>query len=295
MNAQERLRYQIGKCRNCGACRDLLGISCVVFAEMFQLADREKETGRPLSVHDLKNLVDLCHFCGMCPCSDARIAILNAKTAFVSQYGLDFRVRAMANLDRAGRVGGATPRISNFILQGDWSGRLVKRAAGIHRDRKIPKFPRERFSDWFRRGFSRKNFSGHKRKVAYFVGCTARHLYPEVAKSAVNLFERNGFEVFVPEQRCCGMPSMLEGDQPRAVALARFNAARLSEVVDDGYDIVCSCPTCGYMLRKMLATGLQRRAAFGEWTETGDVLAIPVRGDLIGSLSGIRRVKVYRP
>lgn len=41
-----------------------------------------------------------------------------------------------------------------------------------------------------------------------------------------------------------------------------------------------------------MAVGLQRQAAFGEWAETGDVLAIPVRGGLIGSLSSIRRVKV---
>jgi glycerol-3-phosphate dehydrogenase subunit C len=292
MTAQERLRYQIGKCRNCEACRELVGISCVVFEKMFRLADRERETGRPTSDDDLRHLVDLCHLCGMCPCSDVRTAILNVKTALVSQYGLDCRVRTMADVDRVGRVGGAMPRLSNFILQGDWSGGFVRRAAGIHRDRKIPSFPKERFSDWLRRDRRGKNMSGPKRKVAYFVGCTARHLFPEVARSAVNLFERGGFEVFVPEQHCCGMPSLLEGDKTRAVALARFNASKLCEAVDHGYDIVCSCPTCGYMLKKMLVMGLEGRAALRKWAETVDDLAVPVEGGLIGSLSGIRKVKV---
>jgi glycerol-3-phosphate dehydrogenase subunit C len=30
---------------------------------------------------------------------------------------------------------------------------------------------------------------------------------------------------------------------------------RLSEVVEEGYDIVCSCPTCGYFLKSVLAAG----------------------------------------
>jgi glycerol-3-phosphate dehydrogenase subunit C len=50
-------------------------------------------------------------------------------------------------------------------------------------------------------------------KVAYFTGCTARYLFPEVAKATVEVLERNGVAVYVPPQRCCGMPSMLEGDR----------------------------------------------------------------------------------
>lgn len=292
MNAEARLRDQIAKCRNCEACRELLGIACVVFPEMFRLVDKERETGEPVSIDELRHLVDLCHFCGMCPCSNARTAILNAKTAFTSQYGLDFRIRAMANVDRVGRVGGTLPRISNFLLQGNWGGGLIRRGVGIHRDRKIPPFPEERFSDWLRKGHGRKRMSGRNGKVAYFVGCTARHLFPEVARSAVRLLEGNGFEVLIPEQQCCGMPSLLEGDKTRALALNRFNAARLSEAVTRGYDVVCSCPTCGYMLRKMLTLGSEGRVASLGWKETGDAVVVPVGGGLIGSLSGIRNVRV---
>lgn len=43
MNAEDRLRYEINKCRNCEACKDLLNFSCVVFPEMFRLVDEERD------------------------------------------------------------------------------------------------------------------------------------------------------------------------------------------------------------------------------------------------------------
>ena len=75
------------------------------------------------------------------------------------------------------------------------------------------------------------------------------------SESCLEVLQRNGIEVYLPEQRCCGMPSLLEGNRRLALEFAQFNVERLSEVVEDGYDIVCSCPTCGYMLKSLLREG----------------------------------------
>jgi glycerol-3-phosphate dehydrogenase subunit C len=45
---------------------------------------------------------------------------------------------------------------------------------------------------------------------------------------------------------------MLEGDRKVTLAFAERTVMDLAEVVADGYDIVCSCPTCGYMLKNAL-------------------------------------------
>jgi glycerol-3-phosphate dehydrogenase subunit C len=95
------------------------------------------------------------------------------------------------------------------------------------------------------------------RKVAYFAGCTARYYFPEVAKATVEVLERNGVAVYLPEQKCCGMPTMLEGDRKFTFDLARFNVAELARCVAAGFDIVCSCPTCGYLLKSVLREGAQ--------------------------------------
>jgi glycerol-3-phosphate dehydrogenase subunit C len=51
------------------------------------------------------------------------------------------------------------------------------------------------------------------------------------------------------------MPTLLEGDRKLTMEFVRFNLEHLAEAVESGYDIVCSCPTCGFMLRNMLKEG----------------------------------------
>ena len=45
-------------------------------------------------------------------------------------------------------------------------------------------------------------------KLVYYHGCFANYYNPDMGKSLVEVMERNGFEVIVPEQKCCGMPQM---------------------------------------------------------------------------------------
>jgi len=68
----------------------------------------------------------------------------------------------------------------------------------------------------------------------------------------IEVLRTNEIEVYYPEQKCCGMPSLLEGDRQLTLKLAGANMDRLAEAVAAGYDIVCSCPTCGFMLRNVL-------------------------------------------
>ena len=106
-----------------------------------------------------------------------------------------------------------------------------------------------------------------------------RYLYPDVPKTAVAVLQQNGIEVYLPEQKCCGMPALLEGDRHLTLEFAQFIVERLSEVIEDGYDIVCSCPTCGYMLKCLLREGAiysedYQSSGAGSPTNTG---AGPVR------------------
>jgi len=127
---------------------------------------------------------------------------------------------------------------------------------GIHPDRKMPAFPGESFAAWAeKRGLHKKPGDQKLRKVVYFAGCTANYLFPQVAKAAVAYFERSDTAVWFPEQQCCGMPAYLEGDIKLALKFVQANLDRLCEAVDEGFDIVCSCPTCGFMFRNLLKRG----------------------------------------
>ena len=294
MDAEERLRYEITKCRRCEACKDLLDLSCVIFPEMFSLVDKEWETGEAITTDQLRRLVNLCNFCAACPCSDIRAALMDAKTEYMDRFGLGFRVRVLENVERLGRLGGRAPQFTNSLFKNGTTKTLITKIAGIHSDRRIPPFPQENFSEWLGKREKRVDPGRRKkRKVAYFAGCTARYFFPDVAKSVVEVFERNQIEVYCPEQKCCGMPPLLEGDRKLTLEFARDNVNRLAEAVTKGYDIVCSCPTCGYMLKEILKIGASQIIWHqgADETET-DFAHVQVGHGIIGAISGLSSVRL---
>jgi glycerol-3-phosphate dehydrogenase subunit C len=243
-------------CADCDCCRPIMDESCLFFPELYRLYDQEVETGRKISPAELRQLVEKCNFCALCPCPNIRADIIRAKTRFIERDGLNFGVRTAEDVERIGKLCGAVPGLANRVLRSDLAGGMIKTALGIHRDRKIPVFPDESFSAWARKkGLDAKPSTSTGRKVVYFAGCTARYIFPEVAKATVEVLQYNGIQVSCPDQKCCGMPSFLEGDRDVTMKSAAYNLDALSEAAQDGCDILCSCPTCSFMLRNLLAEG----------------------------------------
>lgn len=264
-------RAVVDGCADCDICRYLMADTpCGLFPELYRLYDREAEREGRITAGDLKKLVELCNFCALCPCPKVRADIMRAKHAFVARDGLAPNIRILEDVERMAKICGVSPRLANSLLQGAHTGVVLKRLAGIHRERKIPLFPKENFPAWARGKGLHVRQEGKGRKVALFAGCTGQFLFPEVPKAAVNVLERNGIGVYLPEQRCCGMPSLLEGDLHLTFEFASFNMEHLEAAVDAGYDIVCSCPTCGYMLKSVLSDGALYSAEYRDSVKGGN-------------------------
>ena len=256
INPEKAARAVLDACADCDVCRFLMDTSCPFFPELYRLYDRELEGGEKATSQELRRLVDLCNFCGQCPCPNIRAGIIEAKTQFIERDGLKFGVRTIEDVERIATLCGAYPGLANAFFRGALTGGLLKRALGIHEARKMPVFPHESFPDWAKKqALIVKSKNQQKRKVALFAGCTGKYLFPDVPKAVVQVFQHNGFEVYFPEQKCCGMPPFLEGDRQVTLDFVLFNVEHLAEVVEEGYDIVCSCPTCSYMLRTVLGEG----------------------------------------
>jgi glycerol-3-phosphate dehydrogenase subunit C len=249
-------RAVIEGCADCDICRYLMEETCcLLFPELYRLYDKEMDEKREVTPQELRNLVDLCNFCALCPCPDVRSNLMKAKHAFVHREGLKPAIRLLEDVARVARICGAFPRLANLAFQSELTGGLLKSLAGIHPKSKVPRFPKGAFPTWARKSGLDILRRGTKTKVTLFAGCTGQYLFPEVPRAAVDVLQRNGIEVYYPEQMCCGMPSLLEGDQALTFEFAALNLERLSEAVDEGYDIVCSCPTCGFMLKEVLSEG----------------------------------------
>jgi glycerol-3-phosphate dehydrogenase subunit C len=256
INPEKTAREVLDSCADCDVCRFLMDTSCLFFPELYRLHDREMEGGEKINSQDLRHLVDLCTFCGQCTCPNIRAGIIEAKTQFIERDGLDFGVRLIEDVERISRFCGIYPKLINSLFQAKPTGHLLRTIMGIHPDRKMPFFPEKVFPDLAPgKNLAVKKNASSKPKLAYFAGCTGKFLFPEVPKAVIDVFHHNGFEVYYPEQKCCGMPSLLEGDKNLTLEFIRFNVEHLAEAVDEGYHIVCSCPTCGYLFKNVLKEG----------------------------------------
>jgi Fe-S oxidoreductase len=183
----------------------------------------------------------------------------------------------LGNTDLVGRVGSLLAPLSNWMNELAVHRAFMQWIIGIHRKRRLPRFHRPTFSSWFRRrgkpapaSTLRPSAQGGVtagaaaagsattgapivRKVALFATCTVEYNAPAIGRAAVAVLERNGVDVTLPEQRCCGMPYLDGGAIDQCRALVRDNVRTLAAAVREGRDIVTPGPTCSYMLKQEYA------------------------------------------
>jgi len=272
---EQILRRVVDSCADCDTCRFLMEESCLLFPELYRLYDREKENGHPATREELQKLADLCTLCGLCPCPDIRMDIIRGKTERVRKNGMPLGVRLLADVQEVCRFSGRMPTFVNTVLGLAPVDRSLKTIARIHPGRALPKAAPESFFEWARKnGLHRE--PENEPKVAYFAGCTAGYFFPEVARAAVAVLKRNGVFVYVPEQQCCGMPTLVEGDAATTLRRVEKNLTTFLNAARSGYGLVCSCPTCGYFMKVLLKEGACYSEAFQRAVSAGkDEIKVP--------------------
>jgi glycerol-3-phosphate dehydrogenase subunit C len=285
---ENTIRGVLDACADCDVCRFLMDDSCLLFPELYRLYDQEKESGRPVRAVELRKLTELCTLCGLCPCPNIRADVIRGKIERADFEGLPLGIRMLADIERLGRWGRRIPGLVNRALSFAPLRRLASKIAGIHPRRRLPRLADKSFFAWaHEKGLDRE--PERRPRAAYFAGCTAGYLFPEVARAAVAVLERNGIAVFVPPQQCCGMPTLLEGIDRPTLERAGYNLAVLLNAARDGYDLVCSCPTCGYSMKVLLKENACYSPAFQKASGAGpDEIILP---DAPAAKAGRMRLK----
>lgn len=165
---------------------------------------------------------------------------------FSSKYLRDW---LLANYGMLARYGSKAPKLANWMSNNAVIRKLGERLLGITAERDAPRFADRTFRDWWD-GRGGAKLSDAENRVAYFHGDYVNYHTPEVGKSLVTVFEALGYEVAVPPQRCSGTPMFANGFLDDAERAARFNVGRLSDLVEEGYDIVATCTSCSLALRE---------------------------------------------
>lgn len=244
----------------CDGCRRCFNL-CPSFNTLLDRIDVYEGDVAKLTPADHHQVVDECYYCKLCfnhcpytpPHQYAldfpRLMIL-WKKRLAAERGVRWRDRLLVRTDVIGKLGSLTAALTNRLLNNRLVRLLVEAIAGIHRDRQVLHFSGETFPRWFSRREPVKRAAPAARKVALFSSCLVNYQATDIGKATVQVLEKNGVEVIVPEQRCCGMPHFDIGDTQAIQQAGAANVASLHQWVERGYDVVVPVASCSLMLKR---------------------------------------------
>lgn len=256
---------ELERCNGCGHCRTY----CPVYQELPDEASTPRaKAGMLMAVlegklevpaAEMRKVADLCINCKLCLVQcPSRVDIpgicLEAKAVDVEARGLSKRDALFVNVRENSAKAVKWAPLSN------WAMPLIGALNGIKRS---PKFVKADV------GPSKKS----EKKVHYFAGCWADFNDPNGEKRAtIDVLERNGYEVVIPDYACCGLAATSLGARDEARACSRKNVELFR---DAELPIVTSAPSCGLQLKLELPQLLgtpEAKAVAGRVTDIHDFL-----------------------
>lgn len=248
--------------------------------------------------------VDYCSGCRMCNevCpTGVRIAEINARARarMVADgvFGWRSRLRnsLLARPLLLGDLGAPVAPLVNAAFTFGPTRWVAERLFAIHRDAPLPRYDAgPRFRGWFQ---TRPRPAGSAGQVVYFTACSTEHYETRVGRAAVAVLEHLGYEVIVPEPRCCGLPLLSNGEFPAARRYHAANVGSLIEHARAGVPIVGTSTSCTLTIKEEAPELLDaydedsRVVAAGTFDIHEFLLALAAEGDL----TGLREIPMRLP
>jgi len=242
---------EIEKCHGCGTCREY----CPVF-----IATGEEEATARAKANVLRGIIsgkleldsinsdhfykimDYCLNCGQCltDCPTSvnipGIAIL-AKEKLHEKKSFKISEHILQNGKLVSQLSSTLPTITNFALSKSPIQKMVEYSTGIDSRRNFPQFS------------SRLNHLSAKaeKKIVLWTGCSAQYNDTEgELKNSIEILEKLGYEVILPEWKCCNVAKITYGNIDSARPDIHYNVDVLLPYVEKDIPIVFTSASCGY-------------------------------------------------
>jgi FAD/FMN-containing dehydrogenase/Fe-S oxidoreductase len=198
---------------------------------------------------EVRESLDLCLACKGCA-SDCPTGVdMATYKAEVLHQSYKGRLRPVTHyslgwLPRWARLAAKAPRLVNAALGSPAAG-LGKRLAGIDPRRDPPRFATRTFRRWFA-----DHPSTVGDPVLLWVDTFTDHFTPDVGIAAVDVLERAGFSVRIPDDElCCGLTWISTGQLERARKILRRSVTALAPSAKSGIPVVGLEPSCTAVFR----------------------------------------------
>ncbi len=255
----------------CHGCRRCVSL-CQSFPTLFDLVD-ESETMEVDGVAkaDYIKVVDHCYLCDLCYMTkcpyvpphewavDFPHLMLRAKAMKYKEGDVKVRDKLLTSTDLVGSLAGipVVNGLVNATLNNGAGRKLVEAVLEVDSTARLPAYHsdtlRKRHRDLLGRSAEGEPAGSTTGKVALFATCYGNYNEPGVNDDLIEVFEHNGIPMtLAPKERCCGMPKLELGDLEAVRKAKEANIPVLKALVDEGWDIVASVPSCVLMFKQEL-------------------------------------------
>ncbi len=258
----QEMRRQFEVCHSCRRCFNL----CDSFPTLFDLIDQStNESVDDLTKKDFEDITDKCTLCDMCfmtkcpyvPPHEFNIdfphLMLRYRTYQDKQNKLPKIPKELAKTDRNANLAKISLNLANWASkkQNKITRGSLEFFTGIDKDAELPKFEKKSF-DQLSNSLNTKvneNAPAFGRKVVIYSTCYVNHNNSVVGIAAQKVLNHNGVETVSSYPGCCGMPYLEQAQHEKVKLQSEKVSKELSELIDEGYDIVTLTASCGLMLK----------------------------------------------
>lgn len=201
---------------------------------------------------EVKEALELCLSCkgckGDCP---VNVDMATYKAEFLAHYWHG-RVRPLKAfvfgwIDKWARLAGIAPWLANGLSRTPGFAGLLKKVAGIAKERTLPKFASKTFRATFHAQVQQQS---QRQRVLLWPDTFNNHFRPETLHAALEVLEAAGFDVELPRLKlCCGRPLYDHGFLEMAKTYLEKILAALEEPIAQGVPLVVLEPSCCSVFR----------------------------------------------
>jgi len=257
---KELVQEASSTCSGCGKCRSYCPVAMKVLDE-FALG-RAKATlirgylngtidKKILDSPKFKEVLDACVNCKRCltECpsgADIPWLAVEGRHYVVDRDGEPFGQRVLASTKDLCRTSSMFAPLVNLTNALKPFRKGLELAVGLDARRTLPKFPNKTL----RQMLENRPRKTSEKKVVLFLGCYSTYNEPEEdGLATIEILEKNGYEVILPDFRCCGIARLSAGGIDQVGDDINYNIKKLSEFVDKGYPIIFSESSCALAIK----------------------------------------------
>jgi FAD/FMN-containing dehydrogenase/Fe-S oxidoreductase len=189
---------------------------------------------------EIKEVMDMCISCKGCKSEcPSNVDMAKLKAEFLQHYqdanGVPFRSKLVANYAKVAKLGSLMPGLYNFAMTNKLVSSWIKQIAGFATQRSMPELYKFTLHSWYKQ---HKPVTNNNKKVYLFCDEFTNSQDVEIGIKAIQLLERLGYEVIIPEHIESGRAHISKGLLREARKIACDNVKLLSGLISDDAPLI---------------------------------------------------------